>query len=81
MCSKLHIKIIQDTGDKQVLKSKLFYVMAIAYIAILSTLFGLLYPSVSLGAVSTVLAVVGFALASVSYYLIQRVGPLKKEDQ
>ena len=62
------------------LKSKLFYIMAIAYIAILSTIFGLLYPSVSLGAVATVLAVVGFTLASASYYLIQRMGLLKKKD-
>lgn len=63
------------------LKSKLFYAMTIAYIAVLGVLFGLLYPSVSLESVATVLALFGFALASASYYVIQKVGLLKTEEQ
>ena len=59
------------------MKSKFFYALVIAWIAILGTLFGLLYPSVRLESVAIVLAVIGFALASISYWLIRRVGLLK----
>lgn len=60
------------------LKNKLFYAMAIAYIAILSVLFKISYPSVELESVVTVLPLLGFAMASASYYLIRRVWRLKK---
>ena len=61
------------------LKSKLFYAMVVAYIAILGIFFGLLYPSVNLKSVATVLALLGVALASASYYLIKRLVRLTKE--
>lgn len=55
--------------------------MAIACIAILSVLFKIAYPSVELESVVTVLALLGFAVASASYYLIRRVWRFKKGGQ
>jgi hypothetical protein len=63
------------------LKSKLFYAMTIAYITIIGSLFGLLYPSVGLEKVAIVIALLGFGLSSASYYLIQRFGFLKGRDR
>lgn len=61
------------------LKSKLFYVISIGYIALLGTLFRFLFPSVSPGDVVTVLALIGVLLAWVTCYALRKLGFLKGE--
>lgn len=61
------------------LKSKLFYAMAVSYIAALAVFFQQLYPSVSVTAVGTVLALLGLVLAAASYLAVKKLGLIKEK--
>lgn len=58
------------------MKGKLLYILIIGYITIIAIVFRSLYPEVRITAVMTIVAILGFVLAIITNFIIDRV---KKE--
>jgi Flp pilus assembly protein TadB len=62
------------------MRSKRLYLLTIFYIAILAAIFKWLYPEVRVTALATVIAILGFAAALGSNFLINRRKQKRGED-